>query len=219
MEVNLIVVGGKQAGKSIPAPGPQFVIGRGEECQLRPQSHSVSRRHCAIVVGEGSVTVQDFSSNGTFVNDERVQGEREVKTGDHLKVGPLEFELQLSVPVGGKKKPKVHSIQEAAARLVQNAGGEKDLDISNWLDEDEEEEEEPAWGSATVSAPSGGPAAKGPGEASSQAPATPEEQPEEKKEEPPTKIVGQFQRDKKPMAASSGEAAADVLRRLFDRKP
>ena len=140
MDVKLIVVGGKQAGKEIPAPGPSFVIGRAEGCQLRPNSDRVSRRHCEIFFKEGLAAVRDFGSkNGTFVNGERLQGERELKNGDHLKVGPLEFEVQLSVSVSGKRKPKVHNVREAAARTVESAPGDE-LNVSNWL----EDEDEPA---------------------------------------------------------------------------
>jgi len=142
MEAKLVVVGGKQAGKEIPIPGAKFLIGRGEDCQLRPQSDLVSRQHCAILVEAGTVTVRDLNSrNGTLVNGERIKGDRELKTGDRLKIGPLEFDVQLSVPVAGKKKPKVRNIQEAAARTVESAvGGTEDLDISSWLEDQEETE-------------------------------------------------------------------------------
>jgi pSer/pThr/pTyr-binding forkhead associated (FHA) protein len=138
MDVKLVVVGGKQAGKEIPIGGPEFVIGRAEGCHLRPQSDAVSRRHCTIEVHAGSVTVRDLNSrNGTFINDEQIKSEHELKSGDRLKVGPLEFEVRLSVQVGGKSKPKVHTIQEAAARTVENAAtGDRNVDISQWLNEE-----------------------------------------------------------------------------------
>jgi len=36
MEVKLVVSAGKHAGTQIPVAGPLFLIGRAEECQLRP---------------------------------------------------------------------------------------------------------------------------------------------------------------------------------------
>jgi pSer/pThr/pTyr-binding forkhead associated (FHA) protein len=142
MEVKLVVVGGKQAGKEIPIQGAEFVIGRGEGCHLRPQSDAVSRRHCAIQLQGGILTIRDFNSrNGTIVNDQPIKSECELKAGDRLKVGPLEFEVRISIPVGGKSKPKVRSIQEAAARTVENAStSSNDLDISRWLNDETEEE-------------------------------------------------------------------------------
>ena len=92
MEVKLVVVGGSHAGMAIPIPGPKFLIGRGESCQFRPQNKLVSRNHCAILVHEDSVTIEDAGSrNGTFVNGEKIQ-QRELKNGDRVKVGV--FELQ-----------------------------------------------------------------------------------------------------------------------------
>lgn len=132
MDVKLIVANGKHIGEKIPVSGPKFIIGRSEECQLRPRSDLISRHHCAVVIEEGYVGVRDFGSkNGTFVNGERVRGEQELKNGDRLSIGQLEFLVELVVNVSGKKKPKVHSVQEAAARTVESSGGE--LDLANWL--------------------------------------------------------------------------------------
>ena len=133
MEVKLVCVGGKQPGREIPVRGPKYFIGRAEDCQLRPGSQEVSRHHAVILVEDGFVAVRDFGSrNGTFVNGEQVRGERELKTGDRLRIGPLEFEVQLTVAVGGKKKPKVASVREAAARTATPAasGNADDIDIA-----------------------------------------------------------------------------------------
>lgn len=139
MEVKLIVVHGKHAGQEIPIPGPKFFIGRAEDCNLRPHSDLVSRHHCVVMVEEGFVAIRDFNSkNGTFVNDERISGETELKTGDHLKVGQIEFEVQIGATVAGKKAPKVRSIQEAAARTVQSSRpqpGGKDIDVGDWFED------------------------------------------------------------------------------------
>ena len=137
MEAKLVVVGGKSEGREIPVTGTEFVIGRAEGCQLRPQSDRVSRRHAIIRIKEGAVTVEDCGSkNGTLVNGKVIDGEHRLKTGNLLTVGPLEFEVQLAVSVGGKKKPKVKNVQEAVARTVDSAADD-DMDISAWLDGDE----------------------------------------------------------------------------------
>lgn len=140
MEVKLVVIGGKNHGREIPIAKEEFLIGRAEGCHLRPACDRVSRKHCAIRLQEGRATIIDLNStNHTFINNEQVAGEQELKNGDRLKVGILEFEVQLSVSVGGKKKPKVHSVQEAAVRTAQTtATKEEDLDISNWINGEEE---------------------------------------------------------------------------------
>jgi len=137
MEVKLVILGGKSAGREIPVPGPEFVIGRAEGCQLRPRSDHVSRRHAVIRIKAGSVTIEDCGSkNGTLVNDKQTEGEKRLKTGDHVTIGPLEFEVQLAVNVGGKKKPKVKNVQEAVSRTVE-ASADDDMDISAWLEGDD----------------------------------------------------------------------------------
>lgn len=134
MIVKLRVMHGPSSGKEIKILYNQFIIGRGDDCHLRPKSDAVSRQHCVIVVTDNQVLVRDMGSkNGTFVNGDRIEGDRPVKVGDHLKVGPLEFEMVIDHGLGGEKRPSVSSIQEAAVRTVD--GRVQDTDVSSWLDE------------------------------------------------------------------------------------
>jgi len=98
MKVNLIVTAtGPNQGRAIPITGAKFVIGRDPECNLRPASQAVSKQHCAILIRDDKVFVLDLSStNGTLVNDVAVSGEQEVANGDRLKIGPLEFNLDIA---------------------------------------------------------------------------------------------------------------------------
>src|SRR3954451_10743318 len=100
MKVSLVVKSpGKMENKSISVPGSQFLIGRDPLCQLRPASPLISNRHCALLIRSGKAFVKDFeSTNGTFVNHERVRGQKELKDGDTLRLGPLEFRVQLEAP-------------------------------------------------------------------------------------------------------------------------
>jgi pSer/pThr/pTyr-binding forkhead associated (FHA) protein len=135
MEVKLKVISGSSAGQMIPVPGPKFLIGRADDCQLRPRSDLISRYHCVIMAEDGLVTVRDFGSkNFTYINGERLIGETELKPGDQLKVGPLEFELCITATVGAGKRPKVESVQEAAERTAQGAGSGS-FDVDDFLDE------------------------------------------------------------------------------------
>ena len=98
MKVNLIVTAiGANAGRAIPIGGAKFVIGRDPECNLRPASQAVSKQHCAVLIRDGKVFIQDLSStNGTVVNDIVVNGEIEVVNGDRLKIGPLDFKIDIA---------------------------------------------------------------------------------------------------------------------------
>src|SRR3954453_16962067 len=96
MKLSLQVSVGKAAGKVISITVPQFLIGRDPQCHLRPASPIISKRHCALLVKGGKVFVRDFgSTNGTFVNDEPVKGERQLSHDDLLKIGPLSFRVNI----------------------------------------------------------------------------------------------------------------------------
>ncbi|MBX9789495.1 MAG: FHA domain-containing protein [Pirellulales bacterium] len=133
MDARLKVVLGTNAGREIRLLGPKFLIGRAEDCHLRPRSDLISRHHCVLLLEEQTLTIRDLGSrNGTLVNGERVVGERELLTGDNLVVGPLQFEVQISTLAAPLKRPKVNSIKEAAARTAEGPPtGEPD--VADWL--------------------------------------------------------------------------------------
>ena len=97
MKLNLVVLTeGRQKGKLLPIALAQFLIGRDPQCNLRPASPLISKRHCAILQRDDKVYVRDFdSTNGTFVNELPLKGEIEVKNKDYLKVGPISFQVQI----------------------------------------------------------------------------------------------------------------------------
>src|SRR6516225_11652595 len=97
MKLSLVVLTpGTMQGKAVPIKLSQFLIGRDKQCHLRPASPVISNRHCAIIVRAGKVFVRDFdSTNGTFVNDLQVRGEKELRAGDTLRVGPVGFRLEM----------------------------------------------------------------------------------------------------------------------------
>jgi predicted component of type VI protein secretion system len=96
MKVQLVVVRGKPEGKVIPLIGPNFKIGRGETCHLRPNSEQVSREHAEFTIGDDSVIVRDLGSrNGTLVNGKALTAEYRLKHGDLVQVGPLTFAVSI----------------------------------------------------------------------------------------------------------------------------
>lgn len=146
MQVRLKILQGSNTGKEIKIPAPKCVIGRGDDCHLRPQSDAISRRHCVIITTENEVVVRDLNSrNGTFVNNERVGEESVLLSGDMLKVGPLEFEVAVEQTPGKPKRPKVTDIKEAVARTAEGSGvtATTELDdVSQWLEEADTEEKQ-----------------------------------------------------------------------------
>jgi hypothetical protein len=63
------------------------VLGRSRECELRLGDVDTSRRHAKIVCEGGRFVLHDLgSTNGTFVNGERIE-RRELQPGDRLQIG------------------------------------------------------------------------------------------------------------------------------------
>ena len=95
MEVKLVMFKAKGQRKDFPIINESTIIGRGTECDLRVPVLSVSRKHCELTATDEGVSVRDLgSSNGTYVNNERV-GKQTLKAGDRLVVGPIAFTVQI----------------------------------------------------------------------------------------------------------------------------
>ena len=143
MKISLKVLSGNHEGKLIPIREEKFFIGRGDDCHLRPKSESVSRRHCALVQKEGRLLLLDLKSrNGTFVNEKQLSHDKAkiLKSGDHIKVGQLEFEVVIEIGIANTKKPEVNTAAEVAERIAEQAEAKstdsrESFDISSWLSE------------------------------------------------------------------------------------
>jgi predicted component of type VI protein secretion system len=115
-------------GKPIPITLSQFVIGRDPQCNLRPASPVISKRHCALLVRGEQVFVRDFdSTNGTFINDQQIKGEAELHDSDRLKVGPIAFTVKIEAT------PPVNKPTPPPPTKKQVEGAESDDDIADML--------------------------------------------------------------------------------------
>jgi len=95
MKVNLILLKLGGANKGFKLPSSVTIIGRRQDCDMCVPLMVVSRRHCAINMDEGALRIRDLDSrNGTFVNGERIE-ETELKAGDKIQIGPLNFIVQI----------------------------------------------------------------------------------------------------------------------------
>ncbi len=141
MHIQLKVLSGSSEGKLIPVTQEKFLIGRSDECQLRPKSDSISRRHCALVQKDERLLLIDLKSrNGTIVNEKKLDPAKAkvLKHGDKIQVGKLEFEVVIQTDIAGKKKPEVKDVKEAAIRTADSNTSDsryEEVDVSSWLEE------------------------------------------------------------------------------------
>ena len=109
----------------------RFLIGRGDDCHMRPKSEAISRNHCAILINEDDdeVVIRDLNSrNGTFLNGERLAADQSLEAGDHLQIGRLEFEVMI------KDRKRVPEPAVAPAKPGEDSAS-LDFDINEWLHE------------------------------------------------------------------------------------
>ncbi len=109
------ISGKYQGGEFALPPNSEVIVGRASELDMVLVEDMVSRRHAKIVVSADQVTIQDLgSTNGTFVNGERIK-RATLNDGDRVLIGTSIIKLvtsdaaTVSPPVGRKQ------LQEVAA--------------------------------------------------------------------------------------------------------
>lgn len=167
MKWALMVDGGKKKGTVILIRTSPFAMGRNDDCQLRAANQYVSHRHCELRTEGDRIIIHDCrSTNGTFINSERIDSDVELHEGDRLMIGSLTFlvcqEGQKSQPpTPSDASPEQESAPPQSTRKVdEEAIGDMLLDL------DEEEESGPPAGSwRHANSPDVGPA-RGPAQGS-----------------------------------------------------
>ena len=103
MTAILRVLNGKRQGDRVKVPpGEVLSIGRSGESDLQLLGHGVSRFHCVVEDHGGEIVVADLnSSNGTFVNGQRVK-RQPLQEGDTVEVGTIKLFVE---QVPGRKTP------------------------------------------------------------------------------------------------------------------
>jgi Domain of unknown function (DUF4388)/Inner membrane component of T3SS, cytoplasmic domain len=81
-------ISGKYQGGEFPLKGDkQLIIGRSSELDMVLVEDMVSRKHAKITIESGRISIEDLgSTNGTFVNGEKVKTAR-LKEGDRILIG------------------------------------------------------------------------------------------------------------------------------------
>src|SRR5258708_3501837 len=97
MSVQLVPI---KAGSAPPVPitRPVILIGRHPECDSRPGSPQVSRRHCCLAMAYDRLVIRDLGSrNGVMVNG-KVVDEARLSPGDEVAIAHFLYRLESLSP-------------------------------------------------------------------------------------------------------------------------
>jgi two-component system response regulator AtoC len=84
----LVIAGDRSFRRTLDRGNRTVIIGRGEDCDLRIDDGSVSRRHARLDLDGRGATIQDLAShNGTRLNGEPLAEPRRLSSGDVVSVG------------------------------------------------------------------------------------------------------------------------------------
>jgi diguanylate cyclase (GGDEF)-like protein len=91
----LVVIYGEDLGRRHPLDRESaVVVGRSSKATIQIDQESISRNHAEVSLRDNAFAVRDLgSTNGTYVNDEHVDGYRQLRDGDLLKVGHTIFKF------------------------------------------------------------------------------------------------------------------------------
>ncbi|HEX3693602.1 MAG TPA: FHA domain-containing protein [Solirubrobacteraceae bacterium] len=76
--------------------GGDVVFGRGETAEIRLQDPFASSRHARVYEQGGTLVIEDLgSTNGTYLNEELLEGPRPLHPGDRVRIGDSEFSFEV----------------------------------------------------------------------------------------------------------------------------
>jgi two-component system cell cycle response regulator len=108
----LLVVGGELNGSIYDLLPGETVAGRNPDCPIALDFQGISRRHFMVEVDEHGAKVHDLgSSNGTYLNNEKIEGNRPLSRGDVIKVGAVALKY---LPKGDPERLTYDKLHEDA---------------------------------------------------------------------------------------------------------
>ena len=129
-EVQIVVVEGPNEGREFELSGAT-TVGRDPSAGIVIDDPEASRRHASLSVEGDGVTVEDLgSTNGTFVNGQRLSAAQTLSDGDKLRIGTTVFELRVEVEEAqatrvGTALPDLDDLQVTAPRQVPDFAKEE----------------------------------------------------------------------------------------------
>lgn len=92
----LVILSQGMTGRSHDLKVDKTTIGRVDDNTFPIAESSVSSHHCEILLRGSDVVVNDLNStNGTFINGDKITGEAVLKPGQILRLGQIELRLEV----------------------------------------------------------------------------------------------------------------------------
>jgi ABC-type multidrug transport system ATPase subunit len=107
---------------------PQMLIGRGEECEIRIDGLLISNHHARISQSGGMVVIEDLNStNGTYINGQRITGRRQLPPEAVVQIGPflLRANLQRGITVYDTRAKTRLDVVKITKEVQNRSGGGK----------------------------------------------------------------------------------------------
>ncbi|PYO94799.1 MAG: hypothetical protein DMD62_04310 [Gemmatimonadetes bacterium] len=104
-------------GREYAITGASLVFGRDASCDVVVPGKDVSRRHAEIVQTPKGYLVVDSSTNGTSVNDVRIEGQRLLARADVLTIGEEKFRFYADTAAAPPPSPPQNPQPGPAANI------------------------------------------------------------------------------------------------------
>jgi predicted component of type VI protein secretion system len=87
-QFQFVMRSGPNTGKVYPLETPEIIIGRDATNNIPINDAEVSRKHAKLILQSSAYVIQDLgSTNGTFINGQRITASQVLKPGDKVTLG------------------------------------------------------------------------------------------------------------------------------------
>jgi pSer/pThr/pTyr-binding forkhead associated (FHA) protein len=124
VQFQFVMRSGPTPGVTFPLEGDQLVIGRDSSNSVAINDAEISRKHSRLTFQGGKYVLEDLgSTNGTFVNGQRLAGQVVLKPGDVVSLGEqivLMYDA-INIDPGATIASPRHNVARATPPPVQSA--------------------------------------------------------------------------------------------------